>query len=153
MQTPPLLADPLPPVNRLTGVKTLPCPKPHLQAVITKILGSKSFTRWLISLALALALALALVLALVLELVLVLELELVLVLVLELALALALELELVLDIEGYHITTSVSHLTCPPCHHITQSFDLPTATKSVSHLTCPLPPCHYNTTLLYRSVI
>ena len=64
-------------------------------------------------------------------------------------------------------TTSVSHLTCPLpphhqselalalalgielalaldrallYHHISQSFDLPSATTSVSHLTCPLPP-------------
>ena len=71
----------------------------------------------------------------------------------ELALALALEIELalVLDIEHYGTTASVSHLTCPlpphqsviwlaHCHHISQSFDLPTATTSVSHLTCPLPP-------------
>ena len=83
-------------MNRQTGVKTLPCPKPHLQVVITKILGSESFARWPISLALALVL--------VLELVLVLGLELELVLVLELELALALELELALDIDGYHIT-------------------------------------------------
>ena len=38
-------------------------------------------------------------------------------------------LVLVLDIEHYHITASVSHLTCP-CHHISQSFDLPIATTS-----------------------
>ena len=49
----------------------------------TKILGSESFARWLVSLALALAL----------------ELELALV--------------LVLDIERYHITASVNDLTCP----------------------------------------
>ena len=74
----------------------------------------------------------------------------------ELALVLALEIELVLvlDIEHYHITASVNHLTCPlpphqsviwlaHCHHISQSFDLPTATTSVSHLTCPLP-LHYH---------
>ena len=36
---------------------------------------------------------------------------------------------LALDIERYCITASVSHLTCP-CHHISQSFDLPTATTS-----------------------
>ena len=52
-----------------------------------------------------------------------------------------LEIELALDIEYYHITTSVSHLTCPlpphqsviwlaHCHHISQPFDLPTATTS-----------------------
>ena len=59
------------------------------------------------------------------------------------SLALALEIELVrvLDIERYHITASVNHLTCPlpwhqsviwlaHCHHISQSFDLPTATTS-----------------------
>ena len=56
-----------------------------------KILGSESFARWLISL----------VLALVLELVLALEIE------------IAPEIELALEIECYHITTSVSHLTCP----------------------------------------
>ena len=50
-------------------------------------------------------------------------------------------LALALDIERYHITASVSHLTCPlpphqsviwlaHCHHISQSFDLPTATTS-----------------------
>ena len=44
-------------------------------------------------------------------------------------LALELELELVLDIERYRITASVNHLTCP-LHHISQSFDLPTATTS-----------------------
>ena len=56
----------------------------------------------------------------------------------ELALVLALEIELALalDIERYCITTSVNHLTCPlpphqsvirlaHCHHISQSFDLP----------------------------
>ena len=61
----------------------------------------------------------------------------------ELVLVLVLEKELVLaiDIERYHIITSVNHLTCPlpphqsviwlaPCHHISQSFDLPTATTS-----------------------
>ena len=61
----------------------------------------------------------------------------------ELALVLALEIELalVLHIEHYRITTSVSHLTCPlpphqsvislaHCHHISQSFHLPTATTS-----------------------
>ena len=92
-------------------------------------------------------------------------------------LALEIELVLVLDIERYHITTSVNHLTCPlplssvshltcplplhqsviwlaHCHHISQSFDLPSTTTlphwsviwlaptttSVNHLTCPLPP-------------
>ena len=50
-----------------------------------KILGSESFARWLVSLALALALELAL----------------------------ELELALALDIERYHITASVNHLTCP----------------------------------------
>ena len=44
-------------------------------------------------------------------------------------LGLALEIELALDIERYCITASVNHLTCP-CHHISQSFDLPTATTS-----------------------
>ena len=89
------------------------CIDPHYP----KILGSESFARWLVSLALAPVLAL------------------VLVLVLELELALA------LDIERYRITASVSHLTCLlpphqsviwlfPCHHISQSFDLPTATTS-----------------------
>ena len=34
-----------------------------------------------------------------------------------------------------------------PCHHISQSFDLPTTTTSVSHLTCPLPP-HYQSELV-----
>ena len=88
----------------------------------------------------------------------------------ELALVLVLEIELVLalDIERYHNTASVSHLTCPLpphqsvrastgastrdrasvsarhrallYHHISQSFDLPPATRSVNHLTCPLPP-------------
>ena len=60
-----------------------------------KILGSESFTRWLVSLALVLALQLELALEL------------------ELALVLALELVLALDIERYRITASVSHLTCP----------------------------------------
>ena len=87
----------------------------------TKILGSESFARWLVSLALALALVLAL--ALELELALALELE------LELALALEIELALVLDIALLY-------------HCISQSFDLPPATTSVSHLTCPLPPHH-----------
>ena len=53
----------------------------------------------------------------------------VLALALELELALVLEIELALDIEHYRITASVNHLTCP-CHHISQSFDLPTATTS-----------------------
>ena len=63
----------------------------------------------------------------------------------------------------YHVTASVSHLICPlpphqsviwlaHYHHISQSFDLPTATISVSHLTCCLPlhhcvtmsPCYCN---------
>ena len=74
--------------------------------VVDRILGSESFARWLISLAL------------------VLELELVLVLELELELALA------LDIECYHITASVSHLTCPLSPHVSQSFDLPAVTTS-----------------------
>ena len=38
------------------------------------------------------------------------------------------------------------------CHHISQSFDLPTATTSVSHLTCSLPLCHRITALLHQSV-
>ena len=54
------------------------------------------------------------VLALALELELALEIE--LVLALELELALALEIKLALDIERYHITASVSHLTCPLPH-------------------------------------
>ena len=66
---------------------------------IILILGSKSFARWLVSLALALALEL--------------ELELALVLVLELELVLEIELALALDIERYCITASVNHLTCP----------------------------------------
>ena len=81
-------------------------------------------------------------------------------------------LVLALDIEHYRITASVNHLTCPlpahqsviwltHCHHISQLFDLPTATTSsvrasardrasarhralpyhcINHLTCPLPP-------------
>ena len=63
-----------------------------------------------------------------------------------------LALALVLDIEHYHITASVSHLTCP-LHHISQSFDLPTATTSVNHLTCPLPLYHCIATLLHWSII
>ena len=61
----------------------------------------------------------------------------------ELVLVLALEIELVLvlDIERYHITASIIWLA--PCHHISLSFDLPTATTSVSHLTCSLP-LHYH---------
>ena len=84
---------------------------------------------------------------------------------LELALVLEIELALALDIERYRITASVNHLTCPlpphqsviwlaHCHHISQSFDLPSTTTlphwsviwlaptttSVNHLTCPLPP-------------
>ena len=80
-------------------------------------------------------------------------------------LVLEIELVLALDIEHYHITASVSHSTCPlpphqsviwlaHCHHISQSFDLPSTTTlphwsviwlaptttSVNHLTCPLPP-------------
>ena len=46
-----------------------------------------------------------------------------------LALVLEIELVLALDIEHYSITASVSHLTCP-LQHISQSFDLPTATTS-----------------------
>ena len=57
-------------------------------------------------------------------------------------LALEIELALAEDIEHYGITASVSHLTCP-LPHISQSFDLPTATTSVSHLTCLLP-LHYH---------
>ena len=56
-------------------------------------------------------------------------------------LVLEIELVLALDIERYHITASIIWLA--PCHHISQSFDLPTATTSVSHLTCPLP-LHYH---------
>ena len=60
------------------------------------------------------------VLALEIEIELALEIELVLALELELALALelvlALEIELALDIERYHITASVNHLTCPLPH-------------------------------------
>ena len=40
----------------------------------------------------------------------------------------------------HHVTASVIWLA--PCHHTSQSFDLPTTITSVSHLTCPLPP-HY----------
>ena len=40
----------------------------------------------------------------------------------------ALALVLVLEIEHYHITASIIRLA--PCHHISQSFDLPTATTS-----------------------
>ena len=62
------------------------------------------------------------------------------------------------------VTTLVSHLPCPlppnqpviclapyhcittsPCHHISQSFALPPATKPVSHLPCPLPLHHHVT--------
>ena len=86
---------------------------------LNQILGSESFARWLVSLVLALAPVLALALELELE----------------------IELALALDIERYRITASVNHLTCPlpphqsviwlaPCHHISQSFDLPTATTS-----------------------
>ena len=82
-----------------------------------------------------------------------------------LVLALEIELEIAQDIEHYGTTASVSHLTCPlpphqsviwlaHCHHISQSFDLPSTTTlphwsviwlaptttSVNHLTCPLPP-------------
>ena len=55
----------------------------------------------------------------------------------------------------HHITTSVSHLTCPlpPCYCISQSFDFHTATTSVSHLTCLLPLCYCVTTLLHQSVL
>ena len=82
------------------------------------------------------------------------------------------KLALVLDIEHYHITASVSHLTCPlpphqsviwlaHCHHISQSFHLPSTTASlqycitasVSHLTCPLPMYHCITTSPHQSVI
>ena len=111
---------------------------------LSKILGSKSFARWLVSLALQIALALEIVL----------EIELALALVLEIDQALA----LVLEIDHYHFTasphycisqsfnclpttTSVSHLTCPlPLHHcITTSLHYH-VTVLVSHLTCPLPP-------------
>ena len=88
------------------------------------------------------------------------------------------------------LALALAHLTCPlpphqlviwlaHCHHISQSFDLPSttaslhyyvsqsfylppATTSVSHLTWPLPPhqsviwlalYHHVTELLYRSVI
>ena len=89
-------------------------------------------------------------------------------LVLELELALVLELVLALDIERYHITASVNHLTCPlPPHHQSElalvlalEIELALAlelvlelelalvldiehyriTASVNHLTCPLPP-------------
>ena len=73
----------------------------HVKSLKIKILGSKSFASWLISLVLALVLVLELALVLVLE------------LVLELVLALEMELALVLDIEHYRITASVNHLTCP----------------------------------------
>ena len=77
----------------------------------------------------------------------------------ELALALVLEIGVVLalDIECYHITASVNHLTCPlppyqsviwfaHCHHTIQYFDLPSTTAllhhhittSISLVTCPL---------------
>ena len=62
---------------------------PHIVPHIVKILGSESFTRWLVSLALALELAL------------------------DIELELALVLELALDIEHYRITASVNDLTCP----------------------------------------
>ena len=61
----------------------------NMQDMFTKILGSKRFARWLVSLVLELGLALEIVLALVLEL----ELELVP------------EIELALDIEHYHHVT------------------------------------------------
>ena len=67
-------------------------------------------------------------------------------------LALEIELVLALDIEHYHITTSVSHLTCPlPPHHQSElalelalEIELALAldiehyriTTSVNHLTC-----------------
>ena len=157
--------------------------KIEMAVVIEIILGSESFAKWLVSLALALALApeLELVLALEIELALVLDIERYRITASvshltcplpphhqsELVLVLALEIELVLalEIEYYHITTSVNHLTCPlpphqsviwlsHCHHISQSFDLPSTTTlphwsviwlaptttSVNHLTCPLPP-------------
>ena len=77
--------------NHLTSVHYLNNRLGFASSIISKILGSESFARWLVSLALALAL----------------ELE------LALALELALVLELALDIEHYHITASVNDLTCP----------------------------------------
>ena len=64
-----------------------------IKQIQEKILGSESFTSWLVSLALVLA-----VLALEIELALVLEIELALALETELALALKIELVLVLEI-------------------------------------------------------
>ena len=53
-----------------------------------------------------------------------------LVLALEIDLVLEIELALVIDIGHYRINASICLLTCPP-HHISQSFDLPTATTSL----------------------
>ena len=49
----------------------------------------------------------------------------------------------------------ISHLTCPLplCHHVSQSFDLATATASLSHWTCPLPLHPHITALPHKSVI
>ena len=66
----------------------------------------------------------------------------------ELALALALEIELVLALDIEHYGMSASVIWLAPCHHISQSFDLPTATTSVSHLTCQLPPHHQSELVL-----
>ena len=54
------------------------------------------------------------------------------------------------DRDNARASASARHRALP-CHHISQSFDLPSATTSlqyhittsVSHLTCPLPPHHY----------
>ena len=54
----------------------------------------------------------------------------------------------------HHITASSQHcITISPCHHVSQSFALPPATKPVSHLTCPLPPHHCITTSPHHRII
>ena len=45
------------------------------------------------------------------------------------------------------VSASARHRALP-YHHISQSFDLPPATTSVSHLTCPLPPHHQSELVL-----
>ena len=64
------------------------------------------------------------------------------------------ELALALDIEHYHITASVNHLTCPlpphqsviwlaHCHIISQSFDLPSTTTLPHWSVIWLAHCHH----------
>ena len=54
----------------------------------------------------------------------------------------------------HHGTASLCHcITASLRHLISQSFDMPPATKPGSHLTCPLPPCHCVTMSPFHHVI